>query len=63
MTVLMVPLHLPVRSTAPMIHRETSLRRVTRVEIVGNFLEIEHERMTHEDKAELLSCIEGPIIV
>lgn len=63
MTVLYVPLHLPVKATRPMIERETDCREVTRVEVVGSFLEIEHERMSRENMAELLSCIEGPIIV
>lgn len=63
MTVLYVPAHLPIKQTLAMIQRETAYRDVIRVEVVGNFLEIEHERMSRENVAEMLSCIEGPIIV
>ena len=63
MTILMIPLHLPISQTAPMILRETKHRHIVRLFVVRNLLIIDHEPLSHEEKAELLSCIEGPIIV
>lgn len=63
MTILFVPLHLPVAQARRFLTTELMYRKVISFKIDGLILIIEHEPLTHEDKAELLSCIEGPIIV
>lgn len=63
MTTLYVPLHLPMRVTRNMLERELHCREVLGVKVTAKSLIIEHGRMSHESASELLSCIEGPIIV
>lgn len=60
---LYVPLSLPLRFTRPMIARELRYREVLSFKVETNLLVIEHDELSHESKAELLSCIEGPIVV
>lgn len=60
---LHVPIHLPIKPTLSMIQRELKYREVVSFKIEDNWIEITHEPMCHESKAELVSCIEGPIII
>lgn len=60
---LYVPLHLPLTATVPMIQRELKYREIVSFKVEDDWLELTHEPMCHESKAELLSCIESPIIV
>ena len=63
MATLFIPLHLPVGTIHSMLNRELRYRNVLSVKVGKTIMEVEHEAMSHESKAELLSCIEGPIIV
>lgn len=60
---LYVPLHLPLKATLPMIERELKYREIVDFKVEDDWLELTHEPMCHESKAELLSCIESPIVV
>lgn len=60
---LYVPLHLPIKTTLSMIERELKYREVVSFKVEENWIELTHEPICHESKAELLSCIEAPIIV
>lgn len=60
---LYVPMHLPIKTTLSMIQRELKYREVVSFKVEDNWLELTHEPMCHESKAELLSCLEGPIII
>lgn len=63
MTVLYVPMHLPIKATLAMIERETAYREAVSIRVGRHSLMIEHEPLSHESKAEMLSMIEAPIIV
>jgi hypothetical protein len=60
---LYVPIHLPLQATHAMIERELKYREVVSFKTNRSWIELVHEPMCHESKAELLSCIESPIIV
>lgn len=63
MTTLYVPLHLPILQSRTMLERELRYREILSAQVTRHSLIIEHERMSHESASEILSCIEGPIIV
>lgn len=56
--VLYVPTHLPLKATLPMIQRELKYREIVDFKVGDDWLELTHEPLCHESKAELLSCIE-----
>lgn len=60
---LYVPLHLPIQATLMMIQRELKYREVVSFKVEDDWLELTHEPLCHESKAELLSCIETPTVV
>lgn len=51
---LYVPLHLPIQATLMMIQRELKYREVVSFKVEEDWLELTHEPMCHESKAELL---------
>lgn len=63
MALLFVPLSLPAPMAEAVLLRELRHREVLTVKVCGRSMVIEHEGMSHESAAGLLSCIEGPIIV
>ena len=54
MTVLHVPLHLPVGQARQFLAQELTFRSVTSVKVRGGMLVIEHQYLTEEDKADLV---------
>lgn len=54
MTVLHVPLHLPVGQAQRFLTQELTFRSVTSVKVRGGMLVIEHQYLTEEDKADLV---------
>lgn len=63
MTVLHVPLHLPVAQAQSFLATELAYRSVVSVKVKDNLLIIEHEYLSHEEKVELLSCADQLAIV
>ena len=63
MKTLYIPLHLPLRVARDLLSREVGLREVTSVKVTRHCMVIEHERMSYEAAAELLSLLEQPIVV
>jgi hypothetical protein len=63
MATLFIPLHLPTGAIHSMLNRELKYRDVLSVKVDKTIMTVEHEAMSHESAAELLSCIEAPIIV
>lgn len=55
---LYVPLHLPIKSTLAMIQRELKYREIVDFKVEDDWLELTHEPMCHESKAELLDQID-----
>ena len=59
MTVLHVPLHLPVGQAQRFLSQELSFRSVTSVKVRDGMLVIEHQRLLPEDRAIILEkCYE-----
>lgn len=50
MTVLTIPLHMPVQRCENLIRAETAYREVTAVRVCDGFLVIEHERREPDPK-------------
>lgn len=63
MTVLHVPLHLPVGQAQRFLAQELAYRSVVSVKVKDNFLVIHHNHLSHEEKAELLSCADQLAII
>lgn len=57
MTVLHVPLHLPVGQAQRFLTQELTFRSVTSVKVRGGMLVIEHQYLTEEDKADLVKDV------
>ncbi len=57
MTVLHVPLHLPVGQAQRFLTQELTFRSVTSVKVGGGMLVIEHQYLTEEDKADLVKDV------
>lgn len=60
---LYVPLGLPVNVTRPMIERELKFREVVSLKLNRYSIEIEHTELSQESKADMMSCIEVPIVI
>ena len=57
MTVLHVPLHLPVGQAQRFLSQELTFRSVTSVKVRDGMLVIEHRYLTAEDKADLVKDV------